>query len=157
MVIFDPNKSFCPFFFFSTLGAWCAGVNNKQQYLQIDFQGMRKVTEVASQGRPDSNDYVSSYMLSFSLDGNLFEFHRLVSFFRLIFHFSQAAVLVSCVEQNFSESVLFPIASFFLSNKESRGVNERKMAIFIQRYLQVTEIVTASTPIASFLHLTRGM
>ncbi|XP_015767871.1 PREDICTED: EGF-like repeat and discoidin I-like domain-containing protein 3 [Acropora digitifera] len=59
-------------------GAWCAGVNNKQQYLQIDFQGMRKVTEVASQGRPDSNDYVSSYMISFSLDGNLFEFHRLV-------------------------------------------------------------------------------
>ncbi|XP_067054992.1 protocadherin Fat 4-like [Acropora muricata] len=59
-------------------GAWCAGVNNKQQYLQIDFQGMRKVTEVASQGRPDSNDYVSSYMISFRLDGNLFEFHRLV-------------------------------------------------------------------------------
>ena len=89
---------FLPLLFFPMLGAWCAGVNNKQQYLQIDFQGMRKVTEVASQGRPDSNDYVSSYMISFSLDGNLFEFHRLVSFFRLIFPFSQAAVLVSCVE-----------------------------------------------------------
>ena len=92
------DKDFAPSFFFPTLGAWCAGVNNKQQYLQIDFQGMRKVTQVASQGRPDSNDYVSSYMISFSLDGNLFEFHRLVSFFRLIFPLSQAAVLVSCVE-----------------------------------------------------------
>jgi len=58
------------------LGAWCAGVNNKQQYLQIDFRGMRKVTKIATQGRPGSNDYVESFKLSFSLDGNSFEFHR---------------------------------------------------------------------------------
>lgn len=80
--LFAPSLTLENVSFFLTLGAWCAGVNNKQQYLQIDFQGMRKVTEIASQGRPDSNDYVSSYRLSFSLDGNLFEFHRqLVSFF----------------------------------------------------------------------------
>ena len=58
------------------LGAWCAGVNNKQQYLQIDFRGMRKVTKISTQGRPGSNDYVESFKLSFSLDGNSFEFHR---------------------------------------------------------------------------------
>ncbi|XP_078366665.1 protocadherin Fat 4-like [Oculina patagonica] len=57
-------------------GAWCAGVNNKQQYLQIDFQGFRKVTKIATQGRPGSNDYVESFKLSFSLDGASFEFHR---------------------------------------------------------------------------------
>lgn len=57
-------------------GAWCAATNNKQQYLQIDFRGMRKVTKVATQGRPGSNDYVETYKLSFSLDGNSFEFHR---------------------------------------------------------------------------------
>lgn len=61
-------------------GAWCAGVNSKQQYLQIDFRGTRKVTEIASQGRPRSNDYVSSYTLSFSLNGGRFQFHRLVRF-----------------------------------------------------------------------------
>ncbi|XP_068723113.1 protocadherin Fat 4-like isoform X1 [Montipora capricornis] len=59
-------------------GAWCAGVNNEQQYLQIDFRGMRKVTEIASQGRPASKDYVANFKLSFSLDGSTFEFHRLV-------------------------------------------------------------------------------
>lgn len=64
-------------FFFS--GAWCAGVNNKQQYLQVDFRGMRKVTKTATQGRPGSNDYVKSFKLSFSLDGNSFEFHREVN------------------------------------------------------------------------------
>ena len=37
---------------------------------------MRKVTKVATQGRPGSNDYVETYKLSFSLDGNSFEFHR---------------------------------------------------------------------------------
>ena len=57
-------------------GAWCAGVDNKQQHLEIDFRGFRKVTKVATQGRPGSNDYVESFKLSFSLDGNSFEFHR---------------------------------------------------------------------------------
>lgn len=50
-------------------GAWCAGSNNEQQYLQIDFRGTRKVTKIASQGRPDSSDYVRSYSLSYSNDG----------------------------------------------------------------------------------------
>ena len=65
---------------FCQIGAWCAGVNNEQQYLQIDFRGMRKVTEIASQGRPASKDYVANFKLSFSLDGSTFEFHRLVRY-----------------------------------------------------------------------------
>lgn len=60
------------------LGAWCAANNNDQQYLQIDLGGMRKVTQIASQGRPASNDYVSSYKISYSQVGNSFEFHRMV-------------------------------------------------------------------------------
>lgn len=50
-------------------GAWCAGSNNEQQYIQIDFRGMRKVTKIASQGRPGSSDYVGGYSLSYSNDG----------------------------------------------------------------------------------------
>lgn len=60
------------------LGAWCAANNNDQQYLQIDLGGMRKVTQIASQGRPGSNDYVSSYKISYSQVGSSFEFHRMV-------------------------------------------------------------------------------
>ena len=37
------------------------------------------MTKIASQGRPGSNDYVESFKLSFSLDGNSFEFHREVN------------------------------------------------------------------------------
>lgn len=53
-------------------GAWCASENNQQQYLQVDFSGIRKVTKIASQGRPDSSDYVQSYTLSYSNDGSTF-------------------------------------------------------------------------------------
>ena len=60
------------------LGAWCAANNNDQQYLQIDLGGMRKVTQIASQGRPASYDYVSSYKISYSQVENSFEFHRMV-------------------------------------------------------------------------------
>lgn len=69
---------FYAWWFVFFLGAWCATNNNDQQYLQIDLGGMRKVTQIASQGRPGSNDYVSSYKISYSQVGSSFEFHRMV-------------------------------------------------------------------------------
>ena len=62
-----------------SVGAWCAGVNDQQQYIQVDFSGMRKVTKVSTQGRPGTSDYVSSYFLQYSADGTGFETHRTVS------------------------------------------------------------------------------
>ena len=52
-----------------TIGAWSARVNNAYQFLQIDLRVPMKVTSVATQGRSDTNQWVTKYMLSFSLDG----------------------------------------------------------------------------------------
>ena len=66
-------------------GAWCAGVNDKNQYIQTDLRGMRKVTRLATQGRPGTTDYVKSYKISFSKDGTSFTQHRKVRFFGFVF------------------------------------------------------------------------
>ena len=46
---------------YSLLGAWCSGITDVSQYLQIDFGMMKIITKIGVQGRPQSNDYVSSY------------------------------------------------------------------------------------------------
>ncbi|KAL9978620.1 hypothetical protein ACROYT_G016157 [Oculina patagonica] len=54
----------------SQAGAWCAGSNNVNQWLQIDLGTPTTVTKVATQGRQDSSQWVSSYSLSYSLTGS---------------------------------------------------------------------------------------
>ena len=53
-------------------GAWCAKRNNRQQWLQVNFRGAKKVVAVATQGRHDYNQWVTLYYLSFSVDGIYF-------------------------------------------------------------------------------------
>lgn len=50
-------------------GAWSARPLNPHQWLQVDF--VRKVTlgQVATQGRPDYAQWVTSYSLSYSVNG----------------------------------------------------------------------------------------
>ena len=50
-------------------GAWCAGSNDGYQFLQVDFRRLKKITKVATQGRPGGTSYVTKYMLRHSLDG----------------------------------------------------------------------------------------
>ncbi|XP_022807914.1 lactadherin-like [Stylophora pistillata] len=50
-------------------GSWSAGANDGKQWLQIDFGELVRVTKVASQGRQDSNQWVTKYTLSYSVDG----------------------------------------------------------------------------------------
>ncbi|XP_048579857.1 uncharacterized protein LOC5521688 isoform X1 [Nematostella vectensis] len=50
-------------------GAWCANVNRRYQYLQIDLGVVRLVKHIALQGRPKSNDFVRTFYLRFSNDG----------------------------------------------------------------------------------------
>ena len=50
-------------------GAWSAGANNGKQWLQIDFGELVRVTKVATQGRQDANQWVTKYILSYSVDG----------------------------------------------------------------------------------------
>ena len=53
-------------------GAWSAKVNNKAQWLQVDFGEAKKFTRVATQGRQDLNQWVTSYTLTHSMDGSHF-------------------------------------------------------------------------------------
>ncbi|XP_067016646.1 uncharacterized protein [Acropora muricata] len=58
-------------------GAWSARFNDKNQWLQIDLQAVyTKVTAVASQGRHQSNQWVTKYTLQFSNDGIFFQNYR---------------------------------------------------------------------------------
>ena len=57
-------------------GAWCAKVNNHQQWLQVDFRVPKKVVAVATQGRHDYNQWVTLYYLRFSVDGTYFATYR---------------------------------------------------------------------------------
>ncbi|XP_032227696.2 uncharacterized protein LOC5503440 [Nematostella vectensis] len=50
----------------SFTGAWLAKYNDMEQYFQIDLKTMTKITRVATQGRPDSNQWVKSYRLEYS-------------------------------------------------------------------------------------------
>jgi len=51
-------------------GAWCVKTNNNKQWLQIDLGTPTTVTRVATQGRQDSSQWVTSYSLSYSLTGS---------------------------------------------------------------------------------------
>ena len=52
------------------VGAWCVRTNNNKQWLQIDLGTPTTVTSVATQGRQDSSQWVTSYSLSYSLTGS---------------------------------------------------------------------------------------
>ena len=50
-------------------GAWCAKTNDGKQWLQIDFGELVRVTKVATQGQQNSNNWVTKFTLSYSMDG----------------------------------------------------------------------------------------
>ena len=54
-------------------GTWAAGVNDLNQWIQIDFRVQTTVTYVATQGRSGSSQRVTQYKLQYSNDGNSFQ------------------------------------------------------------------------------------
>ena len=62
-------------------GAWVARHRNAKQWLQIDLGGMGVVKGIATQGRREAHQWVSSYLLSYSRFGNRFK--NYVSYGRL--------------------------------------------------------------------------
>lgn len=62
----------------NTSGGWGAGVNDSNQWLQIDLIGLYiKVTGVATQGRNGNYDeWVAKYKLQYSGDGVNFTYYR---------------------------------------------------------------------------------
>jgi len=54
-------------------GAWAAGVNDLNQWIQIDFGIETTVTYVATQGRYNYSQWVTQYKLQYSNNGNSFQ------------------------------------------------------------------------------------
>ena len=59
------------------VGAWCAGKNDPNQWLQVYFGRETTVSKVATQGRYDGDHWVTSYSLSHSVDGSHWTWYRL--------------------------------------------------------------------------------
>ena len=59
----------------NSIRSWSSRTNNLKQWLQIDLLGVGRVTGVATQGRRDANQWVTSYVLSYS-KGTLFRVYR---------------------------------------------------------------------------------
>jgi len=57
-------------------GAWCAQRNDGNQWLQVDFGAMARVTRVATQGRRGSAQWVKTYYVSYSKKGYSFVDYR---------------------------------------------------------------------------------
>ncbi|CAH1796402.1 unnamed protein product [Owenia fusiformis] len=54
-------------------GAWSAGKNDKNQWIQVDL-GMRlRIKSIVTRGRPDSRQWVTSYFVQYGDDGKFWE------------------------------------------------------------------------------------
>ena len=63
------------------VGAWVAGTNDKNQWLQVDFGNETMVTGIKSQGRASKlcrkcNDWVTKYTVSYSQDNVTFHQYK---------------------------------------------------------------------------------
>ncbi|KAM7451791.1 Milk fat globule-EGF factor8 protein [Porites harrisoni] len=58
-------------------GAWCAKSNDGNQWLQLSFGRQTTLTKVATQGRYDGKECVTSYSVSYSVDGAHWIWYRL--------------------------------------------------------------------------------
>lgn len=57
-------------------GAWCAKRRDRRQWLQVDFGALSTVLGVATQGRQNSAQWVTSYYISYSRNGYKFAPYR---------------------------------------------------------------------------------
>ena len=56
-------------------GAWVARYRNTKQWLQVDLRQLSIIKGIATQGRREAHQYVSSYTLSYSLKGARFRMY----------------------------------------------------------------------------------
>ena len=57
-------------------GAWSAEHKNKEQWLQVDLGSLAIITEIETQGKKEKNQWVKSYNVSYSLDGESFHSYK---------------------------------------------------------------------------------
>ena len=56
--------------------SWSAGHNDLNQWIQIDLRRQEIITRIATQGRKNYDQWVTSYMVSYSFDGERFENYK---------------------------------------------------------------------------------
>jgi len=56
-------------------GSWSAGLNDMNQWLQVDLLQTTEVTRIATQGRNKVHQWVTKYKLQYSEDGHTFKFY----------------------------------------------------------------------------------
>lgn len=59
----------------SRAGGWVAKVRNSNQWLQVELDRPAKITGVATQGRYDAYQWVTTYTVSYSMDGKAFKLY----------------------------------------------------------------------------------
>lgn len=52
---------------------WMAAENDDKQWIQVDLNGEKSVSAIATQGRKNAKQWVMSYVLWYSVDGNNFK------------------------------------------------------------------------------------
>ena len=57
-------------------GSWSARANDQNQWIQVDLGKEEVVTAIATQGRSNSNQWVKTFSVSSSSDGNTFESYK---------------------------------------------------------------------------------
>ena len=57
-------------------GAWCSKRRDRAQWLRVDFGGLTRVTRIATQGRQNSDQWVTSYYMSYSRKGRRYTPYR---------------------------------------------------------------------------------
>lgn len=66
------------------VGAWSAKHNNHLQWFKCDFGRPMKITKVATQGRQDTNQWVTSFYLSSSQDNVHWEVYKFRSAYKVM-------------------------------------------------------------------------
>ena len=57
-------------------GGWSAETEDYNQWLQVDFQRSTIITGISTQGLQNGDEFVKSYTISFSDDGNNFHAYK---------------------------------------------------------------------------------
>ena len=57
-------------------GAWCARTSVKGTWLQFDFGGRTRIGKICTQGRQNSDQWVTTYYVTYSKDGQTFYPYR---------------------------------------------------------------------------------
>ena len=80
--------------------AWAAGQNDQNQWIQVDLGEQKIVTKIATQGRNDYDQWVTSYGVSYSLNGQIFNQYQVHSIDKVRYNQLTVYMLYIMTKQN---------------------------------------------------------